>query len=253
MQFASKIVPLSLIGGLACASAGSQSLTTEPAILSPAGARVVRPVAVREPVTISAGDLNPSPAATLFDRLADAVFSIHGSRSRGSGFLITRDGLAITNFHVIDRQPDLVARLRDGRSLPVRILRYDRASDVALVRLPCAPECHTLPLGDEASFSVGSDVYIVGTPLTDFLSHTLTKGIVSGIRSRNGVTLLQTDAAINRGNSGGPIVNAADGTAIAIVSSKLVRDDVEGIGFGITIFDALEVLGVVAWTTTSGE
>ena len=267
-QFATRSVLLSLpilLAGTGCGSLGTPaSMTIEPSVPSPVEVRSVRPAAGElEPVTISTSDLYPSRAATLFDRVAAAVFSIHGGRSRGSGFVITRDGLALTNHHVIDRQPNLTATLRDGRHLPVQILRYDRVSDVALVRLPCDPDCQTLTVGGEASFLVGSDVYIVGTPLTDFFSHTLTKGIVSGLRSRKGVTLLQTDAAINRGNSGGPIVNADDGTVIGIVSSKLVRDDIEGIGFGVSIYDALSVLGVeidppkrainAAWTPTASE
>lgn len=234
---------LSLLAAAGCATASPNTLVTTDPIPPPV--EEPRPVpAGADLITISSTDLQPSGAAALFDRVAAAVISISGNRSRGSGFLITRDGLALTNYHVIDRQENLTAQLRDGRVLPVRVLRIDRASDVALVKISCNHRCRTVSLGDEESFSVGSDVYIVGTPLSEFFSHSLTKGIVSGLRTRKGTTLIQTDAAINPGNSGGPIVNASNGSVIGIVSTKLVRSDIEGIGFGTTIDDALRVLGV---------
>lgn len=208
------------------------------------GEWLVPAAAHAERITISAGDLKPSPAEGIFDRVADAVVSIRGSRSRGTGFLITRDGLALTNHHLIERQDRLTAELRDGRTVAVRVLRSDPGSDVALIELPCGSRCSTVSLGADEKVTVGSDVYIIGTPLSDYLSHTLTKGIVSGLRSRKGVGRIQTDAAINPGSSGGPIVDAATGRVIGIVSSKLVGGDVEGIGFGTAISDALSILGV---------
>lgn len=234
---------VTLLAAAGCATASPNTLVTTHLIPVPVEGNTRVPNRA-DLITISAMDLHPSQAATLFDRVADAVVSISGNRSRGSAFLITRDGLALTNSHVIARQENLMAQFRDGRALPVRVLRIDHASDVALVRISCNHRCRTVSLGDAESFAVGSDVYIVGTPLSEFFSHSLTKGIVSGLRFRKGATLIQTDAAINPGNSGGPIVNASSGRVIGIVSTKLVRSDIEGIGFGITIVDALRVLGV---------
>lgn len=94
--------------------------------------------------------------------------------------------------------------------------------------------------------AVGSDLVVIGTPLTESLSHTMTRGIVSGLRLSSGVTLIQTDAAVNPGNSGAPMTDASTGRVIGVVTSKLVNEQIEGISFGVAINDALRVGGVVA-------
>ncbi len=238
-------LPITILAATGCATIYSpQSLVTEQPIPPPAEATAEGTLTRREDrILVSAHSLNPSHAPALFERVAESVISVWGSRSRGSGFVISREGLALTNHHLIEGQENLRARFRDGHVVAIRVIRSDPASDVALLQLPCGQPCTTVTLGGD-DIVVGSDVYIIGTPLSDFLSHTLTKGIVSGLRSRNGIARIQTDAAINRGSSGGPMVDAASGRVIGIVSSKLVGGDVEGIGFGTAITDALRLLRV---------
>ncbi len=186
-------------------------------------------------------DKNPSPKLDNFERSADAVVALTSSYGTGTALLITRDGLALTNHHVIEKQDGLKANLRDGRQLAVRVLRTDSSADVALIEVNCTTDCFTLDIG-HSNPRVGRDVYVIGNPLT--LNYTLTTGVVSGLRLIDGITLVQTDAALNHGNSGGPIIDAETGTVLAIVAWKIARQTAEGLGFGIAIQDTLRVLGI---------
>ena len=118
--------------------------------------------------------------------------------------MISRDGLALTNHHVIDGQHTLTALFADGRERPARVIRTNEEADIALIEIACEEDCWTVSLDDERP-AVGSDLFVIGTPLTESLSHTMTRGIVSGLRLSSGVTLIQTAAAVNPGNSGAPI------------------------------------------------
>ena len=94
--------------------------------------------------------------------------------------------------------------------------------------------------------TVGEDIIVIGNPLG--LQATTTRGIISGIRNEDGSTMLQIDAPVNPGNSGGPIVNY-NGEVLGIVTAKMVALGVEGIGFGISLASALESLGIKVGTT----
>lgn len=186
-------------------------------------------------------DRNPRIHADRFERAADAVVRLDGPTGTATGFVITRDGLALTNHHVVENQTYLEASLRDGRRLPVRVLRSDSTADVALVQIDCAVDCFTLDLAT-MNPRVGADVHVIGNALA--LDHTLTRGIVSGLRLARGVTLIQTDAALNLGNSGGPIILAETGEVLAVVTWKVAGGTAEGLGFGVSVIDALRVLGI---------
>lgn len=194
-----------------------------------------------EVLQLKAADKFPSTNPDVFERSAAAVVSLRGSQGTGTGFLITRDGLALTNHHVVDKQNGLSATLRDGRQLAVRVLRSSPDADVALIQVHCASDCFTLDL-TRGNPTIGRDVYVIGNALA--LDFTLTRGIVSGLRLVRGVTLVQTDAAINPGNSGGPIIDAKTREVLAIVASKVTAEGAEGVGFGVAIGDALRVLGI---------
>ncbi len=194
-----------------------------------------------EVVVLTSQDFNLDvKAKSVFDRVSSGVVRLEGDRGLGTAFLISRDGLALSNHHVVSGQSGMLARFSDNRTVPFRVVRSDEQSDVALIQLHCEVDCVTVPLGSESEISTGSDVYALGHPVG--LTATLTKGIVSGVRLVGGVTLLQVDAALNAGNSGGPIIDAKSGKVVAVVSFKVAR--AEGLGFGIAIDDALRVLGV---------
>ena len=197
-----------------------------------------------ELISLTSSDFLEPSGDSPFEQVGPAVVSLRGNSVLGSAFMISRDGLALTNHHVIDTQDTLTALFADGRERPVRVVRTNEEADVALIEIACEEDCWTVIL-DAEDPAVGSDLFVIGTPLTESLSHTMTRGIVSGLRLSSGVTLIQTDAAVNPGTSGAPMADATSGRVLGIVTSKLVDEQIEGISFGVAIDDALRVVGMV--------
>jgi serine protease Do len=196
-----------------------------------------------EIITLTTSGRNAVEGGSVFERAADAVVALTADKGLGTAFLISREGLALTNEHVVAGRRELRARLKGGKEYPVRVIRADRDADVALIEIACASECRTIDLAPRHP-AVGDDVVAIGTPLSQTFGQSLTKGVVSGLRRRGPVTLIQTDAAVNPGNSGGPLLDAKTGRVLGVVSSKIVGRDVEGMAFAVTITDALRTLGV---------
>ncbi|MFT4621780.1 MAG: serine protease Do [Myxococcota bacterium] len=146
-------------------------------------------------------------------------------RGEGSGFLISTDGLAVTNAHVVADAQTIHARLSDGSRVPVTVLGMDEATDVALLSLGADRAWPYLEFGSSSEVRVGDWVVAIGNPLG--LGHTVTAGIVSGKGRVLGQDVfgsddyIQTDAAINQGNSGGPVFDLSGrvvGVANAIIA-----------------------------------
>ena len=204
---------------------------------APLWGRSVRPT---ELIRLTERDLLPSTKPSVLARATESVVFVTTSTGTGSAVVITRDGLALTNHHVAGMGGLMTARPFGQRELPARLLRSDSAADVALIQIQCDTTCITASLGGDVD--VGTDVFAIGAPLT--LEQTVTRGIVSAIRLAGSTTIVQTDASVNHGNSGGPLINAATGDVVAIVQSKIVDNEVEGIGFAVAINDALRILGI---------
>ncbi len=196
-----------------------------------------------ELITVRSHQLNPYASSSPLERALRATAAVIGSRGRGSAFIITRTGFAITNHHVVAGQEQLEVRLTDGRRRPARVIRSDSLVDVALIEIQCDSNCPTLELDPALTADVGAEVMAIGTPIDESLTNTVTRGIVSGLRLDAGVTLVQTDAAVNPGNSGGPLIDTRSGRALAVVTFKLTGR-AEGLGFGVSIPDAMRVLGL---------
>jgi len=177
------------------------------------------------------------------EQVLDATVLVQTSGGFGSGFLVGPDGFVVTAAHVVPESSATI-KLRDGRQFPATVIRVDRRIDIALLRLG-VPEGVTLPcLASKLDpVAVGADVYAVGSPASRELSFSLARGIVSGVRLLQGLQYLQTDAAVNSGNSGGPLVTGS-GEAAAIVSYKLVGVAVEGIAFGVPLGAGLSAIGI---------
>ena len=162
----------------------------------------------------------------------------------GSGFIINEEGYILTNYHVVKGAQEISVTLSNDVTTTAQIVNYDENQDVAMIKITdeSVKIPATVELGDSDSLQPGEEVIAIGTPLSTELSSTVTKGIISAtsrsVAVQSGVTmnLIQTDAAINAGNSGGPLVNTK-GEVVGINSSKISGEAVEGIGFSIPIND----------------
>lgn len=169
--------------------------------------------------------------------------------SSGSGFIISSDGYVLTNYHVVENTKKLTVKTYSGDSYDATLVGYDASSDVAVLKingtdLPC------VKIGDSDSVNVGDQVVAIGNPLGE-LTSTLTGGYVSAkgrtITTENTLTnMIQTDAAINSGNSGGPLFNM-NGEVIGITSAKYSGSSssgasIEGIGFAIPINEVMDMV-----------
>lgn len=182
-------------------------------------------------------------------RTLPGVAEIATPRGKGTGFVIDSRGLLLTNRHVVGRFPEVDVKFNDGRTLRAKVIGKTADLDVALLEIQnnqSKTKYSALPLCIKKTATVGEDIIVIGNPLG--LQSTTTRGIISGVRNEDGSTMLQIDAPVNPGNSGGPIVNY-NGEVLGIVTAKMVALGVEGIGFGISLPSALESLGIKVLTT----
>ena len=171
----------------------------------------------------------------------DGVVTVFAGRGHGSGFAIG-ENLLLTNHHVVGDSNKVVVKMGSGFEVKGEVIAHNSGLDVAVVRLDASLPKHfrlqrSLP-------AVGTDVYALGSPVSDQLRASLTRGVVSGIRNEVGKTLIQSDVNVLKGSSGGPLLNK-DGEAIGItVSGLMVNGAAQGINFFIPIKDALDSMGV---------
>ncbi|GEM_PF-876534 len=173
----------------------------------------------------------------------EASVTIKTKEGHGSGFLISEDGYIITNYHVISDSAKLEVIMHDGTKVPARIIRFNKEADLALLKID---KNNLVPflIPQEKSSLIGREIYVIGTPSAQDLSQTLTKGIISSIRKQaNGSTLIQTDASMSPGNSGGPVIDK-DGKLVGVVNAKIVGTGVEGISFAIHAADITKNLSL---------
>ena len=154
----------------------------------------------------------------------------------GSGFILEADGLIVTNQHVIDRANDITVRLVDGREFQAELIGEDAQTDLAILKIDAGEALPFVELGDSDDIRVGEDVAAVGNPFG--LGGTVTSGIVSAKGRSVGTgpyaEFLQTDAAINRGHSGGPLFNR-EGDVVGVNSAIFSPTGGNvGIGFAVT-------------------
>ena len=183
-----------------------------------------------------------SDSATISQVISPAVVAVSGisgnSESIGSGVCVASGGYILTNSHVINGCEDIKVYLSDKTNANAEILYEDTVLDLAILKVN--KSIPYLVMGDSDSVEVGEDILAVGTPLSLTLTHTFTKGIVSAINRTIKVSssegsgymhsLIQHDASLNPGNSGGPLINSS-GEVIGINTLKISGG--EGIGFAI--------------------
>lgn len=192
---------------------------------------------------IGAEDLSDEGKASLaeiIERIQVGVAQITTSHGSGSGFVIDAYGLVITNEHVVSGESNVNVWLTNGRRYQAQVVERDAASDLALLQITGNGQFYAIPIGDQSLVRMGDEVLALGFPLADRIGPdlTVTRGIVSSLRTVAGVEMLQTDAAINPGNSGGPLVNT-QGEVIGVNTSRVEHTDggrvVTNIGFAISV------------------
>lgn len=204
--------------------------------------------------------VNDNGIADAVEKIYDAVVVVKTYRKKqlyatGTGFVYKKDGdkaYILTNNHVIESGDAIYVEFTDGHIVETKVEGKDSYSDTAVLSLSSSEVLDIAEMGSSESARVGDTVFTVGAPInSDTYSGTVTRGILSGknrlvsVSTTNSTTsdmmmsVLQTDAAINSGNSGGPLVNS-NGQVIGITSLKLATTGVEGMGFAIPIEIALK-------------
>ncbi len=186
--------------------------------------------------------VNITSTAVAFDFFYGAV----PQQGQGSGFLLNKDGLILTNNHVIENAQRIEVMLSDKRKFKASLVNVDRNHDLAVLKIS-APNLVPAVLSTSDGLVVGQRVYAIGNPFG--LQGTMTRGIISSIRSIRGPNnnpiedAIQTDAAVNPGNSGGPLLNSR-GEVIGITTliANNGADQSSGVGFAIPINTAKAVL-----------
>lgn len=188
--------------------------------------------------------INVSATTNVFGQQAQVM------ASSGSGFIITKDGYIVTNYHVIDGGDTVQVTLYDGTTYDATIIGGDKDYDIAVIKVEPESDLTPVVIGDSDALEVGDEIAAIGNPLGE-LTFSMSEGIVSTTNRLINVdgtpfNMIQITAAVNSGNSGGPLFNMY-GEVVGIVSAKLSSSSsseasVEGLGFAIPINDVVSMI-----------
>lgn len=205
-------------------------------------------------VTITETDTISPAVKKVYDSVVTVSNYTSSLSALGTGFVYKTDdtyGYILTNNHVISGAKTIKVTNTQDVTVEATLLGSDEYADLAVLRVEKSFVIQTAILGDSTTLEIGDTVFTVGTPISVTYAGSVTKGIISGTNRTVTVTLesgndfmmdvIQTNAAINPGNSGGPLVNI-NGEVVGINTLKLVKDEIEGMGFAIPIEMATSVL-----------
>ena len=200
--------------------------------------------------TVSSEDEDALSLQEIYEKMIPSVVSIVTNTGTGTGIVMSEDGYLITNCHVIAQAQQITAMTWDEQTYPAALVGSDEASDLAVLKIEPEEALIAAEFGDSDALRVGDTVVAIGDPLGVKLRGTMTNGIVSAI-NRNlmvndrEMTLIQTNAALNNGNSGGPLINCYGqvvGVNAVKLSSYYSQATVEGLGFAIPISTAKPII-----------
>lgn len=190
--------------------------------------------------------VGPSIVGISCTSTVQSFFGAQQSASSGSGIIIDQKGLIITNYHVIGGATSIKVKLNSGNEYDASVIGGDEKTDIAVIKINAAEELHVATIGNSDEVEVGALAVAIGNPLASELFGTVTAGVISGVNrtmtvGQRDMNLIQTDAAISPGNSGGALINKY-GEVIGINSVKLVDDAAEGLGFAIPMNEAMPIM-----------
>lgn len=216
------------------------------------------------------GTMGESPIADLYEYCIDSCVSIvctvvvesnsiwgqptsYETTSLGSGFVIEGDYI-VTNHHVIEGAKDIKVVFNGGIEVEAELVGSDATYDIAVLKVAVSKKLKPVKIGDSSAVRIGEEVIAIGTPSSIEYAGTLTYGVISGLNRKIDVTddygkvlrtmyLIQTDATLNPGNSGGPLFNMK-GEVVGVNNMKLIST-YEGIGFSIPINGAMDVINAL--------
>lgn len=189
-------------------------------------------------------------ATDIYEANVDSVVSIEVkngySVGYGTGFIVSEEGYIVTNYHVVENAKQVNVALYDESVYSARVIGYEESNDLAVIKIEPQGHIESLVYGRSSGLKVGDDVYVIGNPLGD-LTFTLTRGVVSALNrlidtgSGFTINMFQTDAAINSGNSGGPVFDK-HGFVVGIASAKYASSSIEGLSFCVPIDDVRSMI-----------
>lgn len=186
----------------------------------------------------------------IYEFNVDSVVSIEVrsgySVGYGTGFIVSEKGYIVTNYHVVEDAASVTVTLYDESVYSAEVIGFEESNDLAIIKIEPQGQIESLVYGSSSDLKVGDDVYVIGNPLGD-LTFTFTKGIVSALNrlidtgSGFTINMFQTDAAINSGNSGGPVFDK-HGFVVGIASAKYASASIEGLSFCVPIDDVRSMI-----------
>ncbi len=232
-----------LVGGTLGGAIGSGAFSPTPAAVNSPDipkSNDITPVVYQPGTILSWNDVfsqcNPGVVAISTEIVQRNAFGRQVAMpAAGSGFIISNDGYVVTNNHVIADASSINVLLSDGSTHKAKLIGRDPTNDLAVLKVD-AQNLHALSWGDSEHLPVGTPVAAIGNPLGE-LANSMTEGIISALGREINIdgtpmTMLQTDASVSPGNSGGPLIDQS-GRVVGIVSAKSVSTEAEGIGFAI--------------------
>lgn len=236
-----KLLIILLVVVVSSASGSISSIVTYKYLNNKTAPAVVNTTATLPMVSQISSNTKGLTATEIAKKVTPAVVSITTDLGMGTGFIFNEDGYILTNYHVISGSNKISVLLSTNQTSKAKLINYDANLDLAVIKLTDKVKIPGIvELGDSSTVQVGEDVVAIGNPLGTELISTVTKGIVSAVNrkivgaGKTEQTYIQTDTAINSGNSGGPLLNSY-GQVIGINSEKIGGTGVEGIGFAIPI------------------
>jgi hypothetical protein len=199
-----------------------------------------------EPIKIQ--HVRPIESSDFSDLVGTAMRSsvtviIDEDKGHGSGVVISTNGYIVTNHHVINEANIIDVQFENGIVLPADVITYSEKHDLALIKVRASGLSALAILQNADELREGAELFVVGAPADRELGQSVSKGVLSGKRTLDGMKVIQTDTKISPGNSGSPLVNGK-GQIIGIINMKMVGEGVEGLSFAIDAGYLFSVLGI---------